>query len=166
MGNKPVGCDIWDSEPTKIPTKLKNHKTARLSKILKSKFTTHKPKTNTTNSNNNNFIISYTQNNHINDTTIDYKSLDQRRLVFVSLLGLYQSWKRVPTVLLYSSIFMLPLKKKWILQYSKNKNELETKLINLVLPDLDTPNSHENGEMNQFISLLKWKNSQGLIFWM
>eukprot|EP01084_Bolivina_argentea_P163554 284512_1 len=61
---------------------------------------------------------------------------------------------------------MLPLKKKWILQYSKNKNELETKLINLVLPDLDTPNSHENGEMNQFISLLKWKNSQGLIFWM
>ena len=49
---------------------------------------------------------------------------DQRRTVFISLIGLYQTWKQCPSSILYSSIFILPLKSKWIYNPTKYENEI------------------------------------------
>ena len=45
---------------------------------------------------------------------IDINSLDPRRVVFVSLFGLYRTWQDVPTYILYSCLIILPLKRSWL----------------------------------------------------
>lgn len=53
-------------------------------------------------------------------------SLDARRVVFVSLIGLYQSWKDCPSVVLYSAVFILPLHRQWIYNPRKYEEELQS----------------------------------------
>ena len=65
------------------------------------------------------FIIKYNESfknewDHLNDD-------NSKRLVFVSLNGLYHSYYKCPPHLLYSSIFILPLKREWI--WNQNKND-------------------------------------------
>lgn len=44
----------------------------------------------------------------------DIDSLDPRRVVFVSLFGLYRTWQDVPTYILYSCLIILPLHRDWL----------------------------------------------------
>jgi len=85
-------------------------------------------------------------NNNVKDSVL----MDMRRVVFVSLNGLYNSWKKCPIHVLYTSILLLPLKKDWIYNPSKYKTQLTPKVA----------------ESKPFMELLRWKDSQNLIFYM
>lgn len=54
----------------------------------------------------------------------DIKLLDPRRVVFVSLLGLYRTYMNTPTFILYSCLIILPLKRSWLYE---NENNSENK---------------------------------------
>eukprot|EP01083_Nonionella_stella_P191350 708352_1 len=111
--------------------------------------------------NNDEFIVNYVQNNckiKINDI----KFLDQRRVVFISLMGLYNTWKSCPAITLYSSIFILPLKRDWIYYPTQYTNEIKSTFISQLTMFTDTGSA----EINEFIKLLKWKDKNGLVFWM
>eukprot|EP01084_Bolivina_argentea_P002771 5137_1 len=75
---------------------------------------------------NDDFIINYNKTNMINNNKIDIKSLDQRRVVFISLLGIYQTWRECPSFVLYSAIFVLPLKRDWLYNPEKYVNEIKS----------------------------------------
>eukprot|EP01084_Bolivina_argentea_P111327 198674_1 len=83
-------------------------------------------------------------------------SVDQRRLVFVSLSGLYQTWDTCPKSQLHSSIFMLPLKREWIHHPSKYQKQICGERTTF----------KDKKRFKQFIQLLKWKERQNLAFWM
>eukprot|EP01084_Bolivina_argentea_P072101 130951_1 len=53
----------------------------------------------------------------------------QRRIVFVSALGLYETYLFCPASILYSAIFILPIKKKWIYYPEQCKNEENKSII-------------------------------------
>lgn len=116
--------------------------------------------------------VTPTLNNHIDL---------RKRVIFVSLMGLYQSWKTVPSTILFSSIFLLPLKKEWI--YSSEKYHYQhdfEHVLNGMLLRLNIVFSMNNISMDinrllsikslytdtNFVKLLKWKDAQGLVFWM
>eukprot|EP01083_Nonionella_stella_P209570 759550_1 len=106
------------------------------------------------------FIIKHFQNNTHTDTSIDVESLDQRRVVFISLLGIYQTWRRVPSVILYSSIFLMPLKRQWIYKPSQFEKELKSHFVSKLSTFSDDTETHD------FIQLLRWKDKQSLVIWM
>eukprot|EP01084_Bolivina_argentea_P135283 238418_1 len=54
------------------------------------------------------------KNGILNEPQNQIAMFDKRRVVFVSLIGLFQTWKNCPSNILFSSIIMLPIKKKWI----------------------------------------------------
>ena len=89
---------------------------------------------------------------------------DQRRIVFVSLIGAYQTWQQCSSETLYSSIFLLPLKRKWIYDPFKYRNEIESHF--LIKVGVDSSTTEFPRAVTDFIELLKYKNSQGLAFWM
>eukprot|EP01084_Bolivina_argentea_P088994 160669_1 len=127
---------------------------SKLSQFIKTKF--HKTEKNDSD----NFIIKHYQNNKEIDASINIESFDQRRVVFVSLLGIYQSWQRVPSIVLYSSILLMPLKRKWIYNPSKHKQELQSHFISKFNAYYDVT------ARNELIELLKWKDNQNLVVWM
>eukprot|EP01084_Bolivina_argentea_P097209 174769_1 len=110
--------------------------------------------------NKDNFIIKHKQNNKHIDQMIDIHSLDQRRYVFVSVIGLYQTWKTIPSIILNSSILLMPLKQQWLYDTTQHTNEIKTHFIST------TSIFQDQKETKEFIELLKWKDSQGLVFWM
>eukprot|EP01083_Nonionella_stella_P129206 391927_1 len=73
------------------------------------------------------FIMDFHKKQTLNGISEENNLLinDQGRVVFISLIGLYQTWTKCPSAVLFSSIFMLPLKKKWIYSATKYKNEIE-----------------------------------------
>eukprot|EP01083_Nonionella_stella_P233157 821819_1 len=117
-------------------------------------------KNNTFDQNTDDFIIEYNKTNAMNNNKIDIKSLDQRRVVFISLIGLYQSWRECPSFVLYSAILLLPLKKEWLYNPVKYINEIKSNFISQCNSFSDV------NETIEFIKLLKWKDRQGLVFWM
>eukprot|EP01084_Bolivina_argentea_P249993 418674_1 len=84
---------------------------------------------------------------------------DQRRVVFVSLLGLYQTYLLCPAPILYSAIFIVPIKKEWIYYPEQYTNELNKSIIKTL-----TIFQNET-DWNNFVCLLKWKDSQNLVIW-
>eukprot|EP01084_Bolivina_argentea_P221583 375248_1 len=104
------------------------------------------------------FIKQYAQTNTNNLT--DIKSLDLRRKIFISLICLFNTWKDCPNHILYSSIFLVPLKRAWIYNPSEYTEEIGSHFISKMNIFSDAT------EINQFIELLKWKDHQHLIFWM
>jgi len=86
---------------------------------------------------------------------------DERRIVFVSLIGAYQTWQQCSPNTLYSSIFLLPLKKKWIYDPTKHTLEIETHFLIKHLSTNQFPQ-----QLLDFIEILKFKDKQGLAFWM
>eukprot|EP01084_Bolivina_argentea_P124061 219848_1 len=107
------------------------------------------------------FISKY---NHVNQQILThtslYNNIDERRLVFISLNGLYQSWRICPSILMCSAILILPLKQKWIYHPSKHQHELTQHFVSRLTLFSDTEDTDD------FIELLKWKDSQNLVFWM
>eukprot|EP01083_Nonionella_stella_P213399 769747_1 len=81
--------------------------------------------TNNSKSNPEEFILKYNKSNE--NKLTDALLLDNRRVVFVSLIGLYNTWNKCPPVLLHSALCVLPLKRNWIYQPSKYMNEMQTK---------------------------------------
>eukprot|EP00483_Globobulimina_turgida_P000992 UN00994 len=131
-----------------------------ISKFIKSKLINIRKKRSPKNTDDSpdHFIKKYNQTSP--NPTTDIKSLDLRRKIFVSLLHLYQSWQQCPSHILYSAIFILPLKQDWIYDPTKYMEELKTHMISKIGWFSDV------SKMEQFVQLLKWKDSQGLIFWM
>eukprot|EP01084_Bolivina_argentea_P242210 406398_1 len=84
-------------------------------------------------------------------------SMDQRRVVFVSLYGLFQTYLKCPPHILYSALLVLPIKKEWIgtTQSIPHSNPLTS---------LSLFNSGE--ETERFVHLLQWKYAQGLLLCM
>eukprot|EP01083_Nonionella_stella_P007733 22272_1 len=99
------------------------------------------------------FIINHKKNNIRNDVFLD-PNFDQRRLVFIGLSGPYQSWTQCPSVMLYSALFVIPLKRSWVLDPSKYPKQLQSAFDDAVV------------ELRDFLDLLLWKDTQGLVFWM
>eukprot|EP01083_Nonionella_stella_P312180 1115727_1 len=86
------------------------------------------------------FIIKFNRNNTIND------ALCQKRVIFISFIGLCQSYRKCPPHILYSSLLIMPLKKEWIHHPSKYMELVDT-----------------YGQ--ELFELIKWKDSQGLVIW-
>eukprot|EP00483_Globobulimina_turgida_P004353 UN04362 len=100
------------------------------------------------------FILKY---NALNQNLIDNVTFDKRRVVFVSFIGLFKTWRNCPSLVLYTSLFILPLKEKWIYEPAKYKQEISA----------NCPGKHALFYQDrEFVELLKWKNAQGLVFWM
>eukprot|EP01084_Bolivina_argentea_P002029 3742_1 len=131
----------------------------KLSKFIKSKLNMSRCRHTKTNAYEE-FIIKHKRLKRNNESIIDINSLDQRRIVFVSLLGLFQSWKQCPCYQLYTSLIIIPLKRAWVYRPSKYIKEIKSHVISHVSAFSDP------SETKQFIELLRWKDSQGLVFWM
>eukprot|EP00485_Elphidium_margaritaceum_P005925 CAMPEP_0202695810 /NCGR_PEP_ID=MMETSP1385-20130828/9293_1 /ASSEMBLY_ACC=CAM_ASM_000861 /TAXON_ID=933848 /ORGANISM="Elphidium margaritaceum" /LENGTH=325 /DNA_ID=CAMNT_0049351887 /DNA_START=185 /DNA_END=1162 /DNA_ORIENTATION=+ len=86
-------------------------------------------------------------------------SSDQRRLVFVSLIGLYTSWKKCPASVLSDAIFVLPLKRRWIYQPKKYKHQIHTHILEKV-----NCFQEEETSLSKFFDVLRWKDRQKLVF--
>eukprot|EP00485_Elphidium_margaritaceum_P019185 CAMPEP_0202731142 /NCGR_PEP_ID=MMETSP1385-20130828/186996_1 /ASSEMBLY_ACC=CAM_ASM_000861 /TAXON_ID=933848 /ORGANISM="Elphidium margaritaceum" /LENGTH=281 /DNA_ID=CAMNT_0049397425 /DNA_START=34 /DNA_END=879 /DNA_ORIENTATION=+ len=85
--------------------------------------------------------------------------LEERRLVFVSVIGLYNSWKQCATHLLFPAIVLLPMKRCWIYKPKKYTEEIVSTIGargNCIL----------NNEIKDFVAFLKWKDTQKLAFFM
>eukprot|EP01084_Bolivina_argentea_P004295 8172_1 len=123
-------------------------KKSKMKNFIKSKFAKYKR-----NKNKDDFIIKFSATN--NKTVNNEQLNDERRLVFVSLIGLYQTYQNCTPMQLYYALFIVPLKRKWI--YEPNKYQQEFTFLSQFQ---DTTKNEE------FIQLLRWKDSQGTIFWM
>eukprot|EP00484_Ammonia_sp_Unknown_P000087 CAMPEP_0197020988 /NCGR_PEP_ID=MMETSP1384-20130603/1867_1 /TAXON_ID=29189 /ORGANISM="Ammonia sp." /LENGTH=251 /DNA_ID=CAMNT_0042448723 /DNA_START=42 /DNA_END=797 /DNA_ORIENTATION=+ len=84
-----------------------------------------------------------------------------KRLVFCSLVGLFQTYKQTPMVLLYPAICILPLKSEWIDDPVKYTAELNNTII-AQMPLF----YHDPLEFALFWRLLQWKKQQNLLFCM
>eukprot|EP01084_Bolivina_argentea_P112863 201246_1 len=87
---------------------------------------------------------------------------DQRRIVFLSLMTLYKTWSLCPAEILFPSICILPLKKQWVFNPKKYTNDIQ---LNIQL-NIDLSNNTNRKKFNDFLDLLKWKDSQNLCFWL
>eukprot|EP01083_Nonionella_stella_P153587 493730_1 len=89
---------------------------------------------------------------------------DLRRIVFVSLHGLYRTWKQCPSHILFSAIVVMPLRKDWIYKPSKYRNEWRSFLsVNRITLNRK---SEQRKSFSEFLKLLRWKDSQQLAFFM
>eukprot|EP01084_Bolivina_argentea_P097211 174775_1 len=136
----------------------KNKNSINLAKLIKSKWNGISKKSGKSVHSPEDFIKQYAQTN--TNKLTDIKSLDLRRKIFVSLLGVFQTWRKMPIVTLYSCIFILPLKKDFIYNPSKYDEEIKTHIIGQMNIFSDA------SEIKQFIEMLKWKDHQGLVLWM
>ena len=71
-----------------------------------------------------NFIIKFHKTyggNQLDDTALN----DKRRIVFISLIGLFKSYKQCPSHILYTCLLVLPLKRKWIYNPNRYQRELQ-----------------------------------------
>eukprot|EP01083_Nonionella_stella_P014844 41563_1 len=84
----------------------------------------------------------------------------QRRVIFVSLIGLFKTWREVPFKIMSPAIFMIPLRREWIYNPLEHLQELGSCFISHLTLFSDVT------ETETFVKLLKWKDAQGLVVWM
>eukprot|EP01083_Nonionella_stella_P153882 494986_1 len=99
------------------------------------------------------FIIKFNKTNSIDN----HLALCCKRVIFISLTGLYHTYMKCPSHVLYSALLILPLKKQWVYSPSNHMNELQS-VSSGVLRQLDE-------SVHDLLELIKWKDSQGLVFW-
>mmetsp|Transcript_43280 Transcript_43280/g.71513 ORF Transcript_43280/g.71513 Transcript_43280/m.71513 type:complete len:258 (+) Transcript_43280:45-818(+) len=75
------------------------------------------------------------------------ESFNPKRIVFISINGLYTTWKECPPTSLFNALFILPVGTDWIKSPFKYDHQYSELL--------------QNPEFNY---LLQWKLSQGLLF--
>eukprot|EP01084_Bolivina_argentea_P161542 281208_1 len=115
---------------------------------------------NQTRNNTEHFIIAFNQN----QTSDLSNNCDLRRIVFVSLHGLFKTWKQCPSHILFSAIVVMPLRKDWIYKPSKYRNEWRSFLsVNRITLNRK---SEQRKSFSEFLKLLRWKDSQQLAFFM
>eukprot|EP01084_Bolivina_argentea_P164109 285353_1 len=85
----------------------------------------------------------------------------EKRVVFISLIGLYRSWKfkNIPPLTMNDCLLLVPMKQIWIYQPSKYENELRTSFMSQITMFSDT------AETEEFFEMIKWKDQQGLVCW-
>ena len=79
------------------------------------------------------FFIEYHQQSQSRFNNLENVDL-KKRVIFISLMGLYHSWRDCPSTVLLSSIFILPLRKQSIYQTNKkiNNNDVEDEFIKMI----------------------------------
>eukprot|EP01083_Nonionella_stella_P002531 7272_1 len=90
-----------------------------------------------------------------NRTSIALEMSCSKRVIFISLTGLAMTYRKCPPHVLYSALLIMPLKRKWIYS-SKYVTQLNAASSGLLRKDAST---------KEFVQLLKWKDSQGLVLW-
>eukprot|EP01084_Bolivina_argentea_P089634 161692_1 len=153
MGNHINNIEYCDAHENQLSPRNRT-----ISHFLKSKFRHNKlekPKR----ISHEDLIVQYSQKHKNRDAKI-IQSWDQRRVVFVSLLGAYQTWNKCPSAILYTSLFIMPLKRNWIYHPHKYRDEIRSTFLSQLSWLSDMSN------INEFMNLLKWKDSQGLVLWM
>eukprot|EP01084_Bolivina_argentea_P126909 224572_1 len=151
MGNQIIdNITVLDKKKINVLSKLKS----TIKTILKKSNTNKLIR-------NDDFIIVYSRNSqHMQQ--LDINSIDQKRIVFISLSGLFDTWRHCPPIKLFDAIFILPLKKKWLYYPSKYIKEIQNSFIYPILcnkfTDIDV--------IKEFIQLVRWKDSQRLVFWL
>eukprot|EP01084_Bolivina_argentea_P240082 403416_1 len=100
------------------------------------------------------FISFHQKQQQIRSDMTVYDATIQHRVAFISLVGLYQSFRRVPTHILFSSLFILKIRREWLYDAS-TANDTRNVLRTL-----------QFDEDEDFMMLLKWKDSQGLLLFM
>lgn len=80
---------------------------------------------------------------------MDISAFNCKRTVFISINGLYQTWRNCPPISLYNAIFILPLKSEWI----KSPNKYHHEYSNLLKDEA-------------FLTILRWKQHQRLAIFM
>jgi len=112
-----------------------------------------------------NFIIKFHKTyggNQLDDIALS----DKRRIVFVSLIGLFKSYKQCPSHILYTSLLVLPLKKKWIYNPNRYQKELQQQFKGMADDIFNKNDRHSKEKRMDFLRLLQWKDRQGFAFWM
>eukprot|EP00484_Ammonia_sp_Unknown_P009804 CAMPEP_0197055130 /NCGR_PEP_ID=MMETSP1384-20130603/57808_1 /TAXON_ID=29189 /ORGANISM="Ammonia sp." /LENGTH=242 /DNA_ID=CAMNT_0042488591 /DNA_START=51 /DNA_END=776 /DNA_ORIENTATION=- len=106
------------------------------------------------------FVIRLNKEQIENGIISEFESVfsDERRLVFISLIGLYQTYRQCPMVYLYPCICMLPIRRPWIYNPLKYKSEIHRSIIG------QTSIFQGSVEFAEFLQLLQFKDSQGLLF--
>ena len=86
-----------------------------------------------------------------NDHSV-YNTAARHRVAFVSIHGLYNSFRRIPTHILWGSMFMLKIKREWLYNPLQSINDND----NII---------HKQGmdKDHDFLMCLKWKDSQGYL---
>eukprot|EP01083_Nonionella_stella_P037001 100910_1 len=109
------------------------------------------------------FIVEFSHQYKLNHTSApqDICLFDDRRLVFVSLVGLFQTYQNCPPHMLHSALFVLPIKRDWLYHISHCTNRDEC----LLLSSMDS-GRFTLSETLQLLRLLRWKDSQHLLFCM
>eukprot|EP01083_Nonionella_stella_P198750 729463_1 len=134
---------------------------SRLTKFIKCKLKKYtSTKTKLTNIPEADFIIQHKHLEQNNKKITDLNSFDPRRTVFVSLIGLFQTWKKCPCYILYTALIILPIKRQWLYYPSKYINEIQSHFI------ADISAFSDVAETKQFIQLLRWKDSKNHVFFM
>eukprot|EP00485_Elphidium_margaritaceum_P013081 CAMPEP_0202708464 /NCGR_PEP_ID=MMETSP1385-20130828/20666_1 /ASSEMBLY_ACC=CAM_ASM_000861 /TAXON_ID=933848 /ORGANISM="Elphidium margaritaceum" /LENGTH=585 /DNA_ID=CAMNT_0049367439 /DNA_START=121 /DNA_END=1878 /DNA_ORIENTATION=+ len=100
------------------------------------------------------FFIAFHQKHHKQHTTDPsvYDTAIQHRVVFVSVIGLYASFRRIPTHILFSAIFIVKIKREWLYHPTLHAND-PNNVLHKLLYDSD----------EEFMRMLQWKDSQGLL---
>jgi len=88
-------------------------------------------------------------------------AFDERRIVFVSLVGLHKTWKETPIHVLYSCLILLPIGREWL--PTSPKTTLFKK--NNKPPAKPDGKHAEIANDEEFVTFLQFKNEQGFIFW-
>ena len=63
--------------------------------------------------------------------SVSEDTIDRRRVVFISLSGLYKSYKQCPSHVLYTSLMILPLKRSWIYNPSRYAKQLKAQFVGM-----------------------------------
>ena len=75
------------------------------------------------------FIIKhYRQNKAKKTSNADIEELNEGRIVFVGTCAIFKCWQDISSATLYTSLLLLPLKRKWIYQPNKYRRELQEKI--------------------------------------
>eukprot|EP00484_Ammonia_sp_Unknown_P028584 CAMPEP_0197036630 /NCGR_PEP_ID=MMETSP1384-20130603/14081_1 /TAXON_ID=29189 /ORGANISM="Ammonia sp." /LENGTH=298 /DNA_ID=CAMNT_0042466827 /DNA_START=30 /DNA_END=926 /DNA_ORIENTATION=- len=103
------------------------------------------------------FFVNYCQRNAVQQsakhgTDVDIERLDERRVVFVSIMGLFRSWKDTPPYILHSCLVILPFDREWL------QNHRHSKYTHLPLSGSDM-------DVREFMQFIRYKDGQGLAFW-
>eukprot|EP01084_Bolivina_argentea_P272572 464127_1 len=100
------------------------------------------------------FIIEFSKNHNVNAQSP--QAMCHKRVIFISLIGLYLSYQQCEPHVLYSALLILPLKKEWIHSPSQYAAQLLYASSGLIRCDTAS---------QELFKLIKWKDSQGLVFW-
>jgi len=96
------------------------------------------------------FIAHHKEYMEAHPEIINTMDTQPKRIVFISIYCLFRTWKQCPTMRLYNSIFLLPLKREW---------------VDHLLDIDDQPYEHEFHALLEdvsFLTLLRWKMHQNL----